>query len=56
MMIPDLETWSQKDLRTLTTLLRAKSGKREADYVKRTQSHPRWKNALSYLTGPTIGE
>ncbi|MHC5022581.1 MAG: hypothetical protein ACYTGG_01545 [Planctomycetota bacterium] len=48
-LVPDLDQWPAAARRSLVPLLRAKGGRRERDYVRAMQRHPRLGEALTSL-------
>jgi hypothetical protein len=48
-LIPDLGRWSPQEKRDLVEVIRAKAGRNEAAYLRRTQRHPRLREALIEL-------
>lgn len=45
-LLPDLPSWSRKDLKALAAIVRAKGGPCEADFARRALAHPRFGDAL----------
>ena len=46
-----VERWSSRDRAALIEVLRAKAGRRETDYVKKFEAHPRLPRAILHLAG-----
>jgi hypothetical protein len=52
-MIPDLESWSVRDRRSIAVLIRAKGVRHELDYARRAAKHTRLAEALHRISAPT---
>ena len=48
--LPGLEQWSRRDLATLARVVRAKGGRREADFVRRFDRHRKLRQAVFGLS------
>jgi hypothetical protein len=51
LVLPGVEGWSREDRRALVRVVRAKGGRRESDFVRLFDAHPRLGRALRRLAG-----
>jgi len=51
-LLPGLERWSSAERRALVDVVRAKGGRREADYVRRFDAHPKLRRAVLRMMTP----
>jgi hypothetical protein len=52
MSIPGIARWSRSERRAVATVVRAKGGRRESDYVRRLDAHPKLRRALLRMATP----
>jgi hypothetical protein len=50
-LIPGIQRWSAAERSALAKLIDAKGGRRDSDYLRRFDSHPKLAQALRRLTG-----
>lgn len=55
LLLPGIEAWPSVDRRTLARVVRAKGGRREAEFVRSFDRHPRLRQALLDLARPLEG-